>query len=448
MGNPPFIGKSNQSQAQKADIENVAINIKYHKSLDYVAGWYIRAMRYMNTVTEKNHHIETAFVSTNSIVQGEQVAILWQYLLENLGGYINFAHHTFKWTNEGKGVAAVHCVIVGYSTHERKEKTIFSYNNISGDPNSNKAKQINGYLTDAPLVFFDKTRKQYSEEALMDYGSKVNDGGNLLLNRVEYDDLIANEPLAKKYIRPFIGSQEFLNNIERWCLWFYDYDPVALNKDLEKMPLVRKRLENIRELRLASRAQTTHKLAKTPHLFESERQPRKGDYLLIPSISSENRRYIPIGFLSSETVCSNLVFSLPNASLYHFGVLSSNMHNSFMRLTAGRMKSDYRYSNTIVYNNFAYPFNAKDEDSKTIKAKDAIGSAAQAVLEARKHYQDGSEDAPTLAKLYNTYMIDPYPELTKAHIALDKAIDKAYGYKGKGDDASRVEFLLKRIAEL
>ena len=448
MGNPPFIGKSNQNKEQKADMELVADNIKGYKSLDYVAGWYIKAMHYMQSVNRTNHHIETAFVSTNSIVQGEHVAILWQYLLKDCDGYINFAHHTFKWTNEGKGIAAVHCVIVGYSTYERKERTIFSYDDITGEPKPSKAKHINGYLTDAPLVFFDKTRNQYSEEALMDYGCKVNDGGNLLLNRAEYDDLIANEPLAKKYIRPFIGSQEFLNNIERWCLWFYDYEPLELNKDLEKMPLVRKRLENIRELRLASRAETTHKLAKTPHLFESERQPRKGDYLLIPSISSENRRYIPIGFLSSETVCSNLVFSLPNASLYQFGILSSNMHNSFMRLTAGRMKSDYRYSNTIVYNNFPYPFNAKDQDSQTLKAKDAIGSAAQAVLDARKQYQDGSENAPTLAKLYNTYMIDPYPELTKAHIALDKAVDKAYGYKGKGDDANRVEFLLKKIADI
>ena len=448
MGNPPFIGKSNQNKEQKADMQLVADNIKGYKSLDYVAGWYIKAMHYMQSVNRTNHHIETAFVSTNSIVQGEHVAILWQYLLKDCDGYINFAHHTFKWTNEGKGIAAVHCVIVGYSTYERKERTIFSYDDITGEPKPSKAKHINGYLTDAPLVFFDKTRKQYSEEALMDYGCKVNDGGNLLLNRAEYDDLIANEPLAKKYIRPFIGSQEFLNNIERWCLWFYDYEPLELNKDLEKMPLVRKRLENIRELRLASRAETTHKLAKTPHLFESERQPRKGDYLLIPSISSENRRYIPIGFLSSETVCSNLVFSLPNASLYQFGILSSNMHNSFMRLTAGRMKSDYRYSNTIVYNNFPYPFNAKDQDSQTLKTKDSIGSAAQAVLDARKHYQDSSENTPTLAKLYNAYMIDPYPELTKAHAALDKAVDKAYGYKGKGDDASRVEFLLKRISDM
>ena len=320
--------------------------------------------------------------------------------------------------------------------------------NISGEPNSNKAKQINGYLIDAPLVFFDKTRNQYSDEARMDYGCKVNDGGNLLLNRVEHDDLIANEPLAKKYIRPFIGSQEFLNNIERWCLWFYDYDPVALNKDLEKMPLVRKRLENIKELRLASRAKTTHKLAETPHLFESERQPRDGDYLLIPSISSENRRYIPIGFLNSETVCSNLAFTLPNANLYHFGVLSSNMHNSFMRLTAGRMKSDYRYSNTIVYNNFQYPFMAQDDSSKTLKIKKDIEIAAQNVLNARKLYQDGSDDAPTLAKLYNTYMINPYPELTKAHTTLDKAVDKAYGYRGDGSDTHRTEFLLKRLAEV
>ncbi len=448
MGNPPFIGKSNQSKEQKADMQLVAKNINGYKSLDYVAGWYIKAMHYMQSTTKQKHHIETAFVSTNSIVQGEQVAILWRYLLENMRGYINFAHHTFKWTNEGKGVAGVHCVIIGYSTVEDKEKTIFSYDHVSGEPEPNKAKVINGYLIDAPLTIFDRTRKQYSNELIMDYGSKATDGGNLLLDTEEYIELLEAEPLSQKYLRPFIGSHEFLNDTKRYCLWFYDCDPITLNKDLSKMPLTNSRIESVREFRLNSIDKATRKCAETPHIFQAVRQPKQGNYLLIPSVSSENRRYIPIGFLSHETVCSNLVFSLPNAIPYHFGVLSSSMHNAFMRLTAGRLESRYRYSNSIVYNNYPYPFDAKDEDSKTLKAKEAIGSAAQAVLDARKHYQDGSEDAPTLAKLYNTYMIDPYPELTKAHNALDKAVDKAYGYKGKGDDASRVEFLLKRIADI
>ena len=446
MGNPPFIGCNNQSKEQNKDIAYVANEIKGHKSLDYVAGWYIKAMHYMQSVTKQNHHIETGFVSTNSIVQGGQVAILWQYLLKECEGYINFAHHTFKWTNEGKGVAAVHCVIIGYSLSERKEKTIFSYDDIAGEPKPNKAKQINGYLVDAPLVFFDKSKKQVSNEILMGFGSMANDGGHLLLSHEEYLDLIAEEPLAKKYLRPFLGSREFLNNIKRWCLWFSDKDITEVVIDLRSMPLVNKRLEGVKSSRLSSSRSSTFKLASTPHLFGEIRQPKEGSYLLIPRVSSEDRYYLPIGFLNSEIICSDAAFTLPNANLYHFGALSSSMHNAFMRLVAGRLKSDYRYSNSIVYNNFPYPFDAKDEDSKTIKAKDAIGSAAQAVLDARKYYQDSSEDAPTLAKLYNTYMIDPYPELTKAHIALDKLVDKAYGYKGKGDDASRVEFLLKRIA--
>lgn len=449
MGNPPFIGKSNQSKQQKSDMEIVTKHIKNYKSLDYVAGWYIKAMHYMQSVTRQNHHIETAFVSTNSIVQGEQVAILWQHLLGDNNAHINFAHHTFRWTNEGKGVAGVHCVIIGYSTIERKEKTIFSYEDIAGEPKPNKAKLINGYLIDASLVFFDKTNKQCSNELMMDLGSIPRDGGNLSLSNEEYIELIEKEPLAKKYLRPYMGSQEFLSNIKRWCLWFDGCDPIQLNNDLTKLPLVRERVEGVKQMRLSSTREATKKQASQPHLFSERRQPVSGNYLLIPSVSSENRKYIPIGFLSSETVCSNLVFSLINADLYHLGVLSSSMHNAFMRLTAGRLESRYRYSNSIVYNNFLYPFDAKkDEDNQTAKAKEVIGSAAQAVLDARKHYQDVSEDAPTLAKLYNTYMIDPYPELTKAHNALDKAVDKAYGYKGKGDDASRVEFLLKRITDM
>ena len=448
MGNPPFIGKNNQNEEQRKDMALTAGGIKGNKTLDYVAAWYIKAMHYMQSVTIPSHYIETAFVSTNSIVQGEQVAILWQYLLKKCNAHINFAHHTFKWTNEGKGVAGVHCVIIGYSTIERKEKTIFSYDDIAGEPEPNKAKTINGYLVDAPLVFFDKTKKQYSHEPLMEFGSMPNDGGNLLLDDKEYAELIGKEPLSVKYLRPFIGAQEFLNNTERWCLWFDGHNTVELNKDLTKMPSIMERVENVKNMRLNSSREATKKLGLQPHLFGERRQPSSANYLLVPSVSSENRKYIPIGFLDSNTVCSNLVFSLPNASLYHFGVLSSSMHNAFMRLVAGRLESRYRYSNTIVYNNFPYPFMADDDDAKNIKAKETIAEAAQAVLDARQHYQDGSEDAPTLAQLYNTYMIDPYPELTKAHTALDKAVDKAYGYKGKGDDASRVEFLLKKIADV
>lgn len=446
MGNPPFIGYTYQSKEQKADLAHVASSVKKHKSLDYVTGWYIKAMHYMQSVTKPKHLVETAFVSTNSIVQGEHVAILWQYLLKDCGGHINFAHHTFKWSNEGKGVAAVHCIIVGYGTHERKEKMIFSYSDIAGEPKPNKAKIINGYLIDGELVFFDRAKKQVSNELEMSRGNQPTDGGNLLLSDDEFKELIEIEPTAKKYIKRYMMGNEFLNNIKRWCLWFDDCDPLQLNKDLEKMPLVMQRIENVKNTRLLSSKAATVKKADTPHLFD-ERRYVDEPYIGLPRVSSENRKFIPIGFLDGE-VAGDKLYVLLGGGLYHFGVLSSSMHNAFMRLTAGRMKSDYSYSNTIVYNNFPYPFDAKDEDNKTIKSKETIESAAQAVLDARKLYQDDSEDAPTLAKLYNTYMIDPYPELTKAHIALDKAVDKAYGYKGKGDDASRVEFLLKKIADV
>ena len=446
MGNPPFVGYTYQSKDQKADMAIVASNVKKYKSLDYVAGWYIKAMHYMQSTTKPNHHIETAFVSTNSIVQGEHVAILWQYLLQDIGGHINFAHHTFKWSNEGKGIAAVHCVIVGYSTNERKEKTIFSYDDIVGEPKPNKAKMINGYLIDGALVFFDRAKKQVSNELEMSRGNQPTDGGNLLLSNDECKELIKLEPISERYIKRYMMGYEFLNDVKRWCLWFDSCDPLQLNKDLEKMPLVRQRIENVKHNRLLSTKAATVKKAATPHLFD-ERRHTNEPYIGLPTVSSENRKTLPVGFLGADIIAGNKIYVITNAKPYHFGVLSSSMHNAFMRLTAGRMKSDYNYSNTIVYNNFPYPFDANDDSTKAVKAKEIIGSAAQAVLDARKHYQDVSEDAPTLAKLYNTYMIDPYPELTKAHTALDKAVDKAYGYKGKGDDASRVEFLLKRIAE-
>lgn len=445
MGNPPFVGSKYQTKEQKADLTSVAKQIKGYKSLDYVAAWYIKAMHYMQSVTKQNHHVETAFVSTNSIVQGEQVAILWENILNKLGGHINFAHHTFQWTNEGKSVAAVHCVIVGYSTKEKSQKTIFSYNDIAGEPNASKAKLINGYLLDADLIFFSRKEKQITNEERMSRGSDPTDGNNLSLTQSQYDELISKEPTAQKYIRPYIGAAEFLNDIPRWCLWFDGVDVVSLNKDLSRMPMVKERISNVRELRLQKSGQAK-KAADTPHLFQSVRQSST-DFLFVPQVSSQNRKFLPIGFMNSKVIVGAPHFFVSNASLYHFGTLSSSMHNSFMRLTAGRMKSDYRYSNSIVYNNFPYPFMAEDDSSEATKAREDIAKAAQAVLDARKIYQDGSEEAPTLAKLYNTYMVDPYPELTKAHATLDKAVDKAYKYKGKGDDASRIEFLLKRIAE-
>lgn len=440
FGNPPFIGKAYQTAEQKADLQKVAGGVKGYKVLDYVAGWYIKAMHFMQSVTKPNHHVETAFVSTNSIVQGEQVAVLWKYLLDECKGYINFAHQTFKWSNEGKGVAAVHCVIVGYSLINRQEKTIFTYANIDGEPTPNKAKNINGYLFNGENVFFDKTKKQISGELPMDYGSMPNDGGHLLMSDDEYHALIATQPLAKKYIKPFMMGNEFLNDIKRWCLWFDSCNTVELNNDLLKMPEVAERIQQVKFLRSQSSREATNKLANIPHLF-GERRYSNSPYIGLPRVSSENRKFIPIDFLDG-TVAGDKLYVLLGGGLYHFGILSSSMHNAFMRLTAGRLESRYSYSNTIVYNNFPYPFMADDTDTKAEQARQSIAKAGQAVLDAREDYRK-AEPKPTLAQLYNRYLVDPYPKLTKAHSELDKAVDKAYGYKGNGSDESRVEFLLK-----
>lgn len=442
FGNPPFIGKAYQTAEQKADLQKVAGGVKGYKVLDYVAGWYIKAMHFMQSVTKPNHHVETAFVSTNSIVQGEQVAVLWKYLLDECKGYINFAHQTFKWSNEGKGVAAVHCVIVGYSLINRQEKTIFTYANIDGEPTPNKAKNINGYLFNGENVFFDKTKKQISGELPMDYGSMPNDGGYLLMSDDEYHALIATQPLAKKYIKPFMMGNEFLNDIKRWCLWFDSCNTVELNNDLLKMPEVAERIQQVKFLRSQSSREATNKLANIPHLF-GERRYSNSPYIGLPRVSSENRKFIPIDFLDG-TVAGDKLYVLLGGGLYHFGILSSSMHNAFMRLTAGRLESRYSYSNTIVYNNFPYPFMADDTDTKAEQARQSIAKAGQAVLDAREDYRK-AEPKPTLAQLYNRYLVDPYPKLTKAHSELDKAVDKAYGYKGNGSDESRVEFLLKLL---
>lgn len=442
FGNPPFIGKAYQTAEQKADLQKVAGGVKGYKVLDYVAGWYIKAMHFMQSVTKPNHHVETAFVSTNSIVQGEQVAVLWKYLLDECKGYINFAHQTFKWSNEGKGVAAVHCVIVGYSLINRQEKTIFTYANIDGEPTPNKAKNINGYLFNGENVFFDKTKKQISGELPMDYGSMPNDGGHLLMSDDEYHALIRTQPLAKKYIKPFMMGNEFLNDIKRWCLWFDSCNTVELNNDLLKMPEVAERIQQVKFLRSQSSREATNKLANIPHLF-GERRYSNSPYIGLPRVSSENRKFIPIDFLDG-TVAGDKLYVLLGGGLYHFGILSSSMHNAFMRLTAGRLESRYSYSNTIVYNNFPYPFMADDTDTKAEQARQSIAKAGQAVLDAREDYRK-AEPKPTLAQLYNRYLVDPYPKLTKAHSELDKAVDKAYGYKGNGSDESRVEFLLKLL---
>jgi type II restriction/modification system DNA methylase subunit YeeA len=466
LGNPPFIGKHYQNAEQKCDMERVFGKLKGAGVLDYVACWYAKAAEYISTVTpstpvipakagiqsnknpvqstdktkslfEKtldsrfrgNDDIACAFVSTNSITQGEQVSILWGHLFAQ-GIHIHFAHRTFQWSNEGKGIAAVHCVIVGFGLSNPQQRVLFDYgDDIKGEPTAITAHNINPYLVDAPDVLLTSRRTPLAAVPQMVNGSKPTDGGNLLMSNTEKAALLLAEPQAEKWISPFLGSEEFINAIPRWCLWLKGIAPA----ELRAMPQVMKRVEAVKAMRLASTDAQTLKDAATPTLFQKIRQP-SAPYLLVPSVSSENRRYVPIGYLPPEVIVSNLVYAIPNATLYHFGILNSTMHNAWMRATCGRLESRYRYSNTIVYNNFPW-CEPSDKHHAT------IATAAQAILDARALYPESS-----LADLYDPLSMPP--ELVKAHAALDKAVDAAYQYKGGKDDAARVAFLFERYQQL
>ncbi len=377
--------------------------------------------------------ISAAFVSTNSITQGEQVGVLWPDLLRH-GVQLHFAHRTFQWMNEAKGKAAVHCVIIGFGLQEAAHKIIFEYADIQGKPHAIPANNINPYLVDAPNVVLENRTYPICDVPKMINGSKPADGGNLLLSDEEKHELLIAEPQAEKWIRPFIGADEFINNIPRWCLWLVDISPA----ELRTMPQIMQRVEAVRTMRLASKDAQTIKDAVTPTLFQKIRQPTE-PYLLVPSVSSENRLYVPIGYLLPEVIVSNLVYSIPNATLYHFGILTSTMHNAWMRTVCGRLKSDYRYSVGIVYNNFPWP-----EIPPLTKGGgaqhggiSAIETAAQAVLDARAQFPDS-----TLADLYDPLAMPP--ELVHVHQALDRAVDAAYGKKNFASEAERVAFLFER----
>lgn len=445
FGNPPFIGSTYQTKEQKNDLESICGNIKGYGLLDYVCNWYVKAAGIM----AQHPQVQTAFVSTNSICQGQQVEILWGSLLKQ-GIEIHFAHRTFQWTSQAAGKAAVHCIIVGFRQKPPmpSEKTLYDYPDIKGEPVKHAAANINPYLIDAPDLIIAKRRTQISGEIEMLYGNKPTDGGNLILSTAEKDALIAAEPLAEQYTRPFVGAEEFINGKTRWCLWFHGVSDVKRNHDLKQMPKVQARIQAVKAMREASSKVATQKKAATPWLFDEIRQPSDGNYLIIPRVSSESRRFVPIGYLSHQIIISDSSFMLPNATLYHFGILSSTMHNAFMRTVAGRLKSDYRYSNTVVYNNFPFPESCRmpSESDRPDPLRAAVEAAAQAVLDARGQYRREAREAglpePTLAELYAPDA--GYIALDKVHAALDKAVDKAYGYKtGKNtdDEAERTAFL-------
>ncbi|MBO5575387.1 MAG: class I SAM-dependent DNA methyltransferase [Ruminococcus sp.] len=429
MGNPPFVGARIMNDAQKSDVFNIFDGVKNNGNLDYVACWYKKAADLM-----KGTYIRTALVSTNSITQGEQVAILWRTLFE-MGVHIDFAHRTFRWDNRGideKGkkkktddyMAAVHVVIVGFSVApSTAPKRLF-------DNGTEKiVRNINGYLVEADDIVIDSRAKPICNIPEIGIGNKPIDDGNYLFTKEEMDEFIKAEPKSKEYFRPWLGSREFINGFSRYCLWLGECSP----KELRSMPKCLERVENVKQFRLKSKSAGTVKLAEKPTRFHVENMP-KTNYILVPKVSSERRRYVPMGFLTPDTLCSDLVFIIPNATIYHFGVLTSNVHMAWMRAVAGRLKSDYRYSKDIVYNNFPWC-------SPTPEQKAKIEQTAQAILDARALYPDCS-----LADLYDELTMPQ--ELRKAHQLNDKAVMQAYGFKPDMPESEIVAELMKMYQKL
>ena len=423
MGNPPFIGSKFLNANQRQAIAKVFAGIKNYGILDFVAAWYVKAEQYM----ENNNHIGCAFVSTNSICSGEQVGVLWGWLLSK-GININFAHRTFSWSNEAKGKAAVHCVIVGFNRKNNKEKRLFDYQHIKGNAHEISTKNINPYLVDASNTVILSRSTSLCDAPDIRIGNKPIDGGHYLFTTEEKDEFVKTEPAAEKWFRRWLGAHEFINGYERWCLWLGDCPP----NELREMPKVCERVEAVKNYRLASKSAPTRKLAETPTRFHVESIPTD-TYLVVPETSSERRKFIPIGFETPETMCSNAIKVIQNAKLFHFGIISSSMHMAWMRAVGGRLESRYRYSANIVYNNFPWP---KDPSEKQTTD---MGNKAQAVLDARAQFPDS-----TLADLYDPLSMPP--ALQKAHQTLDKAVDRAYRATSNKsgpftNEAERVAFL-------
>ena len=403
MGNPPFVGYSLQSKGQKEDILSVYVDekgkpYKTAGKIDYVSGWYFKAAQLM-----QGTDIRTAFVSTNSITQGEQVAGVWKPLYDRFGIHIDFAHRTFRWDSEASIKAHVHCVIVGFSpAPNQAPKRIYTMERYQ------EAENINPYLLDAPNAFVDSRNKPICDVPLMTTGNRPADGGHLIIEADEYDEFIAKEPNALPYIKRLVGAAEFINNKKRWCLWLVGISPA----ELRKMPLVLQRVEACKADRENAPDAGRRKLAERPTQFREINNP--DTFVVVPAVSSERRRYVPIGFLDKNTIATNLVITIPDAQLYHFGVLTSNVHMAWMRAVCGRLKSDYRYSKDVVYNNFPWP-------TLTDAQKAKIEQTAQAILDARALYPDCS-----LADLYDEIAMPP--ELRKAHQQNDRAVMQAYGF--------------------
>lgn len=407
------------SKEQKNDLLSIFSGWKNAGNLDYVCCWYKKSADYM-----QNSNIRAALVSTNSISQGESVANLWKPLFES-GVHIDFAHRTFRWDSEASIKAHVHCVIIGFSTSPNsKDKVIYT------SDRAHIVKNINGYLIDADNIFVESRSKPLCDVPSIGIGNKPIDGGRYLFTKDEMIDFVKKEPTSEKWFKPWYGSQEFINRKPRYCLWLGDCPP----NELRKMPECMKRVQEVRDFRLASKSAGTRKLADRPTRFHVENMP-DSTYIIVPEVSSEKRRYIPMGFLTPDILSSNLVKIIPNATLYHFGVLTSNVHMAWMRTVAGRLKSDYRYSKDIVYNNFPWP-------APTPEQKTKIERTAQGILDARALYPDSS-----LADLYDELTMPP--ELRRAHQYNDRAVMNAYGFDIKTTtESSCVAELMRRYRAL
>ncbi len=402
IGNPPFIGARMMAQgsSQKKDVERLFGNIKDVQDLDYVCCWYKKAAQLM-----RDTHTRAGFVSTNSICQGSQVPILWNVLLNDFHVHINFAYQTFKWNSEASDKAAVHCVIIGFSTDEVNEKYLFSSGGQMQQVNS-----ISPYLFEGDDTFAGSRKTPLCDVPQMNFGNQPRDGGHFVLSEEEKESLIGQEPSIARWIRPYVGAEEFIKQKTRYCLWLREAQPA----DIKQSRILYERVQAVREFRLASSAKTTRGYAKVPHLFAQITQPEGVDCLLVPRVSSERRKYAPIGFINAGVVASDAVQIIPNATLYHFGVLTSNVHMAWMRVVCGRLKSDYRYSKEQVYNTFPWP-----TPTESLKAK--IERTAQAILDARALYPGSS-----LADLYDVVTMPV--ELRKAHQQNDRAVMQAYGF--------------------
>jgi type I restriction-modification system DNA methylase subunit len=420
MGNPPFVGKKEQNLTQKSDLEKVFIGINATGVLDYVSAWYFKAAKLIQYTKTK-----VAFVSTNSISQGEQVGILWSLLFNRYKIKIHFAHRTFKWSNEAKGNAAVHCVIIGFANYDSNHKIIYEYEDIKGDAKENIVNNINPYLIESKDSFLINRKNPICSVPKMNYGSMPIDNGHLIISDEERNYFIKQEPITIDFIRPYTGGDEFINNIKRWCLWLVGIEPNIVKNS----KLIINRLQLTKEFRKNSKRKATIKLAEFPSLFGENRQP-KNDYIIIPKVSSEKRKYIPIGILKPNVITNGSALIISDSNLYHFGIITSIMHITWMSNVCGRMKSDYQYSVGIVYNNFPWPENPSEKQINKVE------TAAQKVLDARSLYPDCS-----LADLYDPLSMPP--ELIKAHNELDKAVDLCYRPQPFSSNVKRMEFLFK-----